>query len=47
MLDTVLPPREARTITVLFEEPYVAGDATVVEQPLASPQETRIGLRSC
>ena len=37
VLDIVLPPREARTITVLFEEPYVGVEATVAEQPLAQP----------
>ena len=47
VLETVLPPREARTITVLFEEPNVGVDATVVEQPLASPQDTLIVVQSC
>lgn len=46
-LDVVLPPREARTITVSFDEPFVEDEATVVEQPLAHPQETLITLRTC
>ena len=47
VLDVVLPPREARSITVLFEEPYAGVEAKVAQQPLAIPQETLIAFRSC
>jgi hypothetical protein len=47
VLDVTLPPREARTITALFDEPYVDVEATVAEQPLARPQETLITFLPC
>ena len=47
VLDAALPPLKARTITVLFDEPYVNIDPSVAEQPLALPQDTVIRPRQC
>jgi hypothetical protein len=42
-----LPPRQARTMTVLFDEPFVDVEPTVTEQPLALPQETQVVPQGC
>lgn len=47
VVDVDLPPREPRTVTVVFQGPLVEQEASVTAQPLVLPQGTEIVPQAC